>query len=186
MAMRIADEAWKGGKPHSAPRGMNPRGLKPSPAVSQRGPPMPMPHMMQPSPSPRHRGPPPPPPPHYMGPMAMGPPRMGYSPMGMPPMTPGYGRGSAKKPSPPSSTRRMEAMRAEPPKADPKKQQQQPPQHPGRIPKTVTPRTPAVRLGFDPHSSKKKRKLSLGEKVCVVYICSLILYRILLCYSTVV
>ena len=67
MAMRVADEAWKG-RPQSGPHGLNPRGIKPSPAASRggRGHPMPMPHMMQPSPSPHHRGPPPP---HYMGPM---------------------------------------------------------------------------------------------------------------------
>lgn len=165
MAMRIADEAWKGGT-HSAPRGLNPRGLKPSPVGAQRAPPLPPMHpMMQPSPSPHHhRGQPPPPPhPHYM----MGPP-MGYSPMGMPPaVTPAYGRGAtARGQAHPGSTRRNEAFKGEP-MVDPTRQQQ--PQYRqqqyGRTPKTVTPRTPGVRIGFDPHSSKKKRKLGPGEKV---------------------
>jgi hypothetical protein len=160
LAMRVADEAWKG-RPQSGPHGLNPRGIKPSPAASRggRGHPMPMPHMMQPGPSPHHRGPPPP---HYMGPM-MGrgppppPPPMRYSPMGMPPVTPGYVRGS--KHTMPRSGLRPEATKMEPPtKVDPKKQQ-------GGTPKTVTPRTPAVRQVFDPHSSKKKRKLRPGAKV---------------------
>lgn len=159
--MRIADETWKG-RPQSVPRGgMNPRGrgMKPSPPSSRgRGHPLPMPHMMQPSPSPRHRRPPPP---HYMGPM-MGrpPPPMGYSPMGMPPLTPGYTRGNNQMM--PSSGRRSEANKSEPPKPNPM-------QHQSGTSKTVTPRTPAVRLGFDPHSSKKKRKLRPGAKVSVIW-----------------
>ena len=152
FAMRIADEAWKGGKHAGPPRGMNPRGMAhPSPPGPHGGHPMPMPHMMQPSPSPHHHGPPPP---HYMGPM-MGHAHMGYSPMGMPPVTPGYVHGKQQM-MPPSGARRAEVTRSAP-KEDTKQK--------GRTPMANTPRTPAVRLGFDPHSSKKKRKLNPGAKV---------------------
>lgn len=120
--------------------------------------------MMHPSPRGPPPGPPPPghhgPPPHYMGhPMMMGPP-MGYSPMGMP-ITPGY-------PNPPPHMG--------PPGEPPHGMYPPPPGHPAASrhpgapppPKNVTPvaptpRTPAVRVQFDPQSSRKKRKLSPGE-----------------------
>ena len=102
--------------------------------------------MMQPSPSPHQRGPP-----AYMAQM-MGHPHMGYSPMAIHPVTPGYMHG---KPMPQSSGRRSDVSRS----ASYMKAQQQ------QTPTLTTPRTPGVRLGFDPHSSKKKRKLSPGEKV---------------------
>jgi hypothetical protein len=79
--------------------------------------------------------------------------------MNMPPVTPGYAHG--KQQMMPGGGRGMIAAKEEP-KVDLKKHQS------GLTPKSVTPRTPAVRLGFDPHSSKKKRKLGPGERVCFV------------------
>lgn len=148
IAMQIADDAWKG---KHAPRGMTPRGMRQaSPPGSHHGPQMAMhPHqMMQPSPPLHQRGPPPP---HYMGPM-MGHAHMGYSPMGMPPVTPGYVHGKQMMPS---AGRRPDASRSVP-YVGPRQQS---------TPMLTTPRTPLVRSRFDPHSSKKKRKLSPGEKV---------------------
>jgi hypothetical protein len=159
--MRVADEAWKQGR-GGAPRKPPAVPARRQPAKPPPGGHMPPPHIMHPSP----RGPPPPggphPPPHYMGhPMMMGPP-MGYSPMGMP-MTPaGY-------PNPPH-------MQGEPPHG----MYPPPPPPPGSLssasrntdttrppkhvtPMAATPKTPAVRVKFDPSTSRKKRKLSPGE-----------------------
>jgi hypothetical protein len=143
--MQIADDAWKG---KHAPRGMTPRPMPhPSPPGSHRARPQVAMHphqMMQPSPSPHQRGPPP----HYMGPM-MGHRHMGYSPMGMPPVTPGYVHGKQMMPSAASRS-------SAPQYVDPRQQS---------TPLLTTPRTPHTRSKFDPHSSKKKLKLSPGEKV---------------------
>lgn len=157
FAMRTADDAWKGKR---GPRPIHPLGA-PSPAPGGRPhhghPPMHMPPMIQPSPA--HRGGPRgpntgPPPPYGMAPYHMGPP-MGYSPMGMPPtVTPGYASG--KPPVGRKDVRRPGGLSAARGKFNPKQQS---------TPKLATPRTPAVRLGFDPHSSKKKRKLSHDSKV---------------------
>jgi hypothetical protein len=146
FAMRVADEAWKGQPggprkpPPSAPRPKMLQQPLPSPATARFPP-----HPMHPSP----RGPPPGYPTHYMHQgMMMGPPMggpmggMGYSPMGGP-MTPaGY--------YPP-----MHGMYPPPP-------HQRQPEQSAPLKRTSTPRTPAVRVEFDPASSRKKRKLSPG------------------------
>jgi hypothetical protein len=151
FAMRVADEAWKGQPggprkpPPSAPRPSMQQQSQPSPA-SARFPP----HTMHPSP----RGPPPGYPTHYMHQgLMMGPPMggpmtgMGYSPMGGP-MTPaGY--------YPPMSHGEMHGMYPPPPQQR-LAEQSAPPK------RTSAPRTPAVRVEFDPASSRKKRKLSPG------------------------
>lgn len=155
--MRAADEAWK-----SQPGGpRRPAPAAPRPSVQQQQPPQPSPatarfpsHTMQ-HPSPR--GPPQgyaPHPPHYMHQgLMMGPPMggpmagLGYSPMGGA-MTPGgyY---------PPMPHGDMHGMYPPPP-------QQRLEQSGGPPKRTLTPRTPAVRVKFDPASSRKKRKLSPG------------------------
>jgi hypothetical protein len=152
--MQIADDAWKG---KHAPRGMTPRPMRqPSPPGSHLAPPQVAMHphqMTQPSPSPHQRGLPP----HYMGPM-MGHPHMGYSPMGMPPVTPGYVHGKQMMPS--AGRRPDAASRSGAPQyVDPRQQS---------TPMLTTPRTPLTRSKFDPHSSKKKRKLSPGAKVSTI------------------
>mmetsp|Transcript_20195 Transcript_20195/g.29205 ORF Transcript_20195/g.29205 Transcript_20195/m.29205 type:complete len:873 (+) Transcript_20195:137-2755(+) len=90
---------------------------------------------------------------HYMGPPSthmMGPPpRVGYPPMSMHPSTPAH-----TNLRPPSgnfhSSERSKGPSSRPPY-----------DHRRGI---STPRTPAVRIGYDPHSSKRKRKLRLGAE----------------------
>eukprot|EP00540_Astrosyne_radiata_P022092 CAMPEP_0116867864 /NCGR_PEP_ID=MMETSP0418-20121206/26861_1 /TAXON_ID=1158023 /ORGANISM="Astrosyne radiata, Strain 13vi08-1A" /LENGTH=127 /DNA_ID=CAMNT_0004503737 /DNA_START=214 /DNA_END=594 /DNA_ORIENTATION=- len=76
----------------------------------------------------------------------MGPPpqHMGYSPMGMHPVTPAYNMPHSVKPLAVRSSSKRKTM--------------------AHQQVHVTPRTPAVRLGFDASSSKKKRKLRPGAK----------------------
>jgi len=170
FAMRSADDAWKGRHgppgPHG-PRNPNgpPRVLGPMPTHQTSGRPphsmgRPPPGHMPPSylqPSPHHpHGPPrgphhPPymgPPPHHM--MGPPPPHMGYnhgSPPGMPPVgTPGYAPTS--KPTPRTDERLRPGLSAARGKFNVPPQQQ--------TPVLATPRTPAVRRRFDPHSSKRK------------------------------
>lgn len=155
FAMRVADEAWKGkhGGQKLVPRK---RGVAPLPSPAHPPPhhghpnySMHHPHMMHGSPPPGH-GPPHRGMPghHYMTHMMMGPPHLGYSPMGMPPMTPSYMPG---KPSVRSSSKHVQ-----PPHVSERERH--------RTPVLATPRTAAIRLGFDPVSSKKKRKLRPGAK----------------------
>jgi len=148
-AMRVADEAWKG-KPPGIP--LSARKVPPHPGSARRHPtPSPMGpgsrlphHMMHTTP----RGPPPPPhhphhPPHYMGPPMM----MGYPPMGMP-MTPaGYHPHTAEAhgmypppPGPPPSSRKTK----------------------GAVTPAV-PKSPPVRIKFDPATSRKKRNAGEPE-----------------------
>lgn len=163
FAMRVADEAWKQGRA-GAPR-------KPSapPASASRHPPgksphMPPPHMMHPSP----RGPIPPhgPPPGHPHHLAYGmppymrghPPPHGYPHMGMPltpagyPQHPPHMHGEMYPPphhgGPHPGMRKGELKRPPPNSV---------------TPLSATPRTPGVRVKFDPASSRKKRKISLGQ-----------------------
>lgn len=168
FAMRVADEAWKQGragvprKPAApaASAGRHPPGK--SPSMSH----MPPPHMMHPSP----RGPmpphgPPPGHPHHisygMPPYMRGPPPPhGYPHMGMPPLTPaGYPQhpphmhGEMYPPPPhhggPHPSMRKGELKRPPPNSV--------------TPLMATPRTPGIRVQFDPASSRKKRKISLGQ-----------------------
>ena len=187
--MRVADEAWKGrGNP---PSRKAPPPPPPSQPHSRR-PPMPSPagrmpppqHMMHPSP----RGPPPmgrpylhPPPHHhphhYMGPpppQMMGHPSMGYSPMGMPmtpagyhhnPPPPHYRGPSADVPTqhgvyPPPPVSRHSSRNPQPHVA---LSGQSKSSIASTDPTVVTPKTPAVRAKFDPATSRKNRKLTLGQ-----------------------
>lgn len=159
LAMRSADEAWKGGR-------LDQQGGK---VGSMRNHPIQPPHSVSfPSPAPPHRmgmpgmppmmhhSPPPPgphgPPPHYMGPpMMMGHPHMGYSPMGMHPTPPPYPmHGTDRPPAESEMDRRRHAF---------------------HIPTPVlsTPRTTAIRKGFDPQSRKKKQKASKDEPVVAYF-----------------
>jgi len=86
--------------------------------------------------------------------MMMGPP-IGYSPMGMP-MTPaGY------PPHHPGEPPRG----MYPPPPQPPSSRKNAPLAPKSVvtPNVPTPKTPAVRIQFDPATSRKKRKLSTGE-----------------------
>lgn len=163
FAMRIADEAWKGGSKNS--RVVNPGGVpQPSPP-SHRGPqPMTMashalqPSPMQANPSPRQTGPMP----HYMGAM-MGYPHMAYSAMGLPTVNPGFLRGAQQV---------MPSVFRQPDAPPPQHQQQSAAAYPGMDPRQqqstpmlATPKTPRARSSYDPHSSKKKRKLRPGAEV---------------------
>jgi len=109
LAMKVAEQAWKGPQQSSARKmpvarpavhGMRPM---PSPVATPGGRmPMAMSHMMHPSPSGHHSGHPY----HYNRPMMMGHPHMGYSPMGMHPhVSPsGYGMYPPHHPPPPTSS----------------------------------------------------------------------------------
>lgn len=166
FAMRVADEAWKGKAP-GPPGNSGQKPAPPHPSSASRRRPIPSPmgpgrlgppphHMMHATP----RGPPPHhhpshhhPHPHYMGHphMMMGPP-IGYSPMGMP-MTPaGY---------PPHPD--AHGMYPPPPGPPPSSRKHAPLAPKSVTPAMTTPRTPAVRIQFDPATSRKKRKLSSGE-----------------------
>lgn len=172
LAMRTADEAWKGGRQE---RGglRNPaipsHGIVPMPSPAQpprhrMGHQMGMPPMgLHPSPGPQHRGPPPPPA-QYMHPaMMMGHPHMGYSPMDVPPPPATPVQYSSSKPHmPPHSDARHPGAPSSGQHSMHMQQQKQLLPHSGQM--VSTPRTPAIRLGFDPHSSKKKRKLGRGSK----------------------
>jgi hypothetical protein len=185
--MRVADEAWKGRSnppsrksPHAPPPPPQPHRRLPIPSPSGRMPPPQ--NMMHPSP----RGPPPMgrpyshppphphhrPPHHYMGPPPppmMGHPQMGYSPMGMP-MTPaGY------RHNPPPPHYRGPPMEGPPPhgmyppphgsRSSSSRTMQPPLKHSAATinPTVVTPKTPAVRVKFDPATSRKNRKLNPGQ-----------------------
>lgn len=171
FAMRIADEAWKGGAKSS--RVVNPGGMpQPSPP-SHRGPrPMTMasralqPSPMQANQSPRQTGSMP----HYMGAM-MGYPHMAYSAMGMPTINPGFMRGAQHMM--PSILRQQDAPQqrqsaAAYPGMDPMQYQS--------TPMLITPKTSRARSSYDPHSSKKKRKLRPGAEVCVACNCHRLLF----------
>jgi len=170
FAMRTADDAWKGRHgppgPHG-PRNPNgpPRVLGPMPTHQTPGRPphnmggRPPPGHMPPSylqPSPHHTHGPPRGPHHpYMGPpphamMGPPPPHMNYnhgSPPGMPPVgTPGYAPTS--KPTPRTDEQLRPGLSSARGKFSAPPQQQ--------TPVLSTPRTPAVRRRFDPHSSKRK------------------------------
>lgn len=159
FAMRVADEAWKGQPGGPGKPGGPPSVRRPPPVPSPGGARLPHPHMMHPSP----RGPPPPgshhPPPHYMHQgMMMGPPmgHMGYSPMGIP-MTPaGYPHPQHMAQGEPHHSMYP------PPPGNPSAHRPTEVHPPPKITPTATPRTPAVRVRFDPASSRKKRKLSPG------------------------
>ena len=172
-ALRISDERWKSGSGSS--------GRKAPPPPPHRRPPIPSPvigmppphHMMHPSP----RGPPPqgshgyprPPPPHrhYMGPPppmighGHSHPHMGYPPMGMP-VTPGYHgpphRLSSGEGLPHSMYRPPHSSR--PPSAG--KPMPTPTMKDHSKNTAVSPRTPGVRIQFDPATSRKKRKVTPG------------------------
>jgi len=158
-----------------------------SPVVGIPQPPHHHHHMMHSSP----RGPPPPPPPqgshgytrhppppphrHYLGPpppnFGHGHPHhhhMGYPPMGIP-VTPGFHgpphhripRGERLHhgmypPLPPCSNRRHPSSSGR--TTLPKINQDNPKST------TISPRTPGVRIKFDPATSRKKRKMTLGEE----------------------
>jgi len=148
IAMRVADETWKG--KHGPPPNLTPRHnpMQSPPQTGHRHPPHVLhPHsIVHPSPSVHGRGHPP----QYMPPHYMGAP-MGYSPMGGPHGTPNYMRGK------PVMRIRHSGGRPTP----------QPPSYaearkPRLEPTPKTPRTPAIRLAYDPKTSKKKRKLPLG------------------------
>ncbi len=162
--MRVADEAWKQG------RAGVPRKPAAPAAAAGRHPPskspplnhMPPPHMMHPSPRgpPLSHGPPPGHPHHHpygMPYMRGPPPPHGYPHMGMPPMTPaGYPlphmHGEMYPPPHPGhhpSSQRKADLKRPPPNYI--------------TPVAATPRTPGIRVQFDPASSRKKRKISLGQ-----------------------
>ncbi|CAJ1968700.1 unnamed protein product [Cylindrotheca closterium] len=157
FAMRVADEAWKGkppGLPLSARKGNpypNPGRRYPTPSPMGAGR---MPHhMMHPG------GPPRGPPshqhqhhhhhhPHYMGPPMM----MGYPPMGMP-MTPvGYHPHSE-----------AHGMYPPPPGPPPPSSRKTPGQKSVATPASAEPKSPPVRIKFDPATSRKKRNTKAGE-----------------------
>lgn len=145
--MRVADEAWKG--KHAPPLSTAPLRQAQSPSQASRQPP---PHalnphpMMRPSPSGHSRGPPS----HYMPSHYMAPP-IGYSPMGAPHGTPKYMHGKLMMHGRHSDGRPTSHP---PPYTDPRQ--------PRMAGTPKTPKTPAVRLSFDPNTSKKKRKLQPG------------------------
>ncbi len=142
MAMRSSHDAWKHGMNHGVRSVMPPPGtVFPSPAsrIGQH-PPIGLYSMISPPPGGMRPGSVPP---HFMGrsQMIMAP--VGYSPIGMQPVTPAYQRPGRDKSFPPT------------PHFEQKVRTQQKPS-----PKMCTPKNPAARKGFDPHSSKKKN----GEK----------------------
>lgn len=167
FAMRTADDAWKQGRHGPRTGGVPPHVIGTLPQNVQgrhsmqgrRPPPGHMNSYLQPSPGQPRHGPPRAPHHSYMAPpphSMMGPPHMGYSPMGMPPAgTPGYAPTS--RPNPRMEERRPGGLSAARSKFNAAHQ---------RTPIPVTPRTPAVRRRFDPYSSKQKRRLSPGSKVC--------------------
>jgi hypothetical protein len=148
IAMRAAEEAWKGPSSHRKPpsRPVVPPVSTPSSARQPMG------GMMRPSPTdPRsassmasmvaH--------PHYMGRSYMShmaP--MGFSPMAVPPVTPVYA-GSASRHRAPSRVQPFTA---------PTTVVQGTKRVANKITPSVPPRTPAVRVVFDPAYSRKKRK----------------------------
>jgi hypothetical protein len=127
----------------------------PSPARGRLPPPQ---HMMHPSP----RGPPPSGGPHHHHYMMMGPPMgpMGFSPMGMQ-MTPA---GYSNQPHMPQGEHHPHGMYPPPPGHPGMSRAQQPSRPQKKVAPKVTPRTPGVRVQFDPASSRKKRKLSSGAQ----------------------
>eukprot|EP00934_Nitzschia_sp_Nitz4_P002293 Nitzschia sp. Nitz4//scaffold291_size36643//13547//16546//NITZ4_007763-RA/size36643-augustus-gene-0.0-mRNA-1//1//CDS//3329546127//2293//frame0 len=164
LAMRLADETWKSGPAGGARKqSTNPAVARRPPAKSPAVGHLPPPHMMHPSPRgpPVHHGPPP----HYPGmpPYYRAPHPGAYPPhMGIP-MTPGYphhlppphmqgesphGIYPPMPPGPPSSANRRSTKRPAPPAV---------------TPAASTPKTPGVRVQFDPASSRKKRKISPGQ-----------------------
>jgi len=159
LAMRTADEAWKGGHLEQQNRtGPGNPAIPPhpvtmsSPAAQQphrpMGHPVVVPPMMHPN-SGLHNCPSPYAPPNMM----MGHAPMGYSPMIPQPTTPAY---SSTKPTNYSSGRRSGSSGYS-------RSTQMANMKPFK-PSISTPRTPAFRLGFDPHSSKKKRKMGPGKE----------------------
>ena len=171
FAMRVADEAWKGRVPHggkkpppsTAPAASAAPGRRP-PSPGRLHPPPPPHHMTRPS----NRGPPPsgphpyymPPPQHYMHhhPPGHSPPGM----MGIPitpagyPYPPHMPPGDAPPPGiyhPPPPVPRSAPRKA--PQARKSK---------AVTPVAPTPKTPAVRVKFDPAASRKKRGVSHDGK----------------------
>ena len=57
----------------------------------------------------------------------------------------------------------MDTLRAPPPAVTPKTVAKREDDGSGAVQKASTPRTPGIRLGYDPYSSKRKRKLSPGQ-----------------------
>jgi len=153
FAMRVADEAWKGKPPPGVP--VSARKGQPYPNSGRRHPtPSPMgagrmPHHMMHStprgPHSHHH-----PPPHYMGPPMM----MGYPPMGMP-MTPaGYHH--------PHHPAEAHGMYPPPPGPPPSSSRKMGPKS-VVTPASAVPKSPPVRIKFDPATSRKKRNTKSGE-----------------------
>jgi hypothetical protein len=164
VAMRLADEAWKGRVPHGAKKPAAPASLSSRRPPSPSRMPPPGHHMTHPSP----RGPHPPPGahphPYYMHPHYMHPPPSGHSSnmMGIPITPAGY-------PYPPH----MQPGEALPhgmyhphPPPVPHSRKPAPPRQSTTVTPSAasTPRTPGVRVKFDPATSRKKRKLSPDGK----------------------
>ena len=146
IAMRAAEEAWKGQTGPRKPPGHLPLGpSSTTPVASRRH----LPSTMRPSPDPRSASSQLVPRPHYMGSSYMHHQRsqkFNYSPMGLKPVTPGFS-GAVSRQRPPSAPSTDRALPVHGTKRSANK-----------ITPSVPPRTPAVRLEFDPSSSRKRRK----------------------------
>lgn len=143
--MRAAEEAWKSQTTARKPPSLPPAPPSSTPVTSRRPP---MSGMMRPSPDPRAAGAHIVPRPHYMGSSYMQhPPKMSFSPMGVQPVTPRY----------PGAIQGRHVRPNAPPTA-PQQTSHGTKRAATKITPSVPPRTPAVRLDFDPSSSRKKRK----------------------------
>ena len=142
IAMRAAQEAWKGQAGPRKPPGHLPLGPSSTTPVASR---RPVPSMVRPSPDPRSAASELAPRPRYLGPSYMQhhhAPNLSYSPMGVPPVTPGYS-GVISRKRPPSVPLTNPTL---------------PKRSSNKDTPSIPPRTPAVRLEFDPSSSRKRRK----------------------------
>ena len=170
FAMRVADEAWKGksagtgpirSKPVPTPSSSSKRSA-PSPMTASKSGRLSRPPMLHSTPrgAPHPRAgapppPPPPPPPHYMG-HFMGPP-IGFSPMGLPITPAGYPphhRGEHRPPPgyypiPPPQSNIASSRTKNAPLA--------PKVTPAPVP---TPKTPAVRIKYEPKRASNEPSLS--------------------------
>lgn len=158
IAMRAAEEAWKGPSGSRKPPG-HPQMPPASTPISSHRPPAQ--GMMRASPDPRSSTSQIAPRPHYMGQSFVHhPPKMSFSPLGV--VTPGY----------PSSSHaaQRKSLSAAPPSVPEPATVQGTKRPVSKITPSAPPRTPAVRLVFDPSTSRKRRKKgSEGEEATFPY-----------------
>ena len=144
MAMRSSHDAWKHGLNHNMRNVVAHHGNvfpSPAPRMGQHPPHLGLYSMISPPPGNIRPGHVPPPPPHFMGRNQMIFAPVGYSPMGMQPVTPGYSTGAAQqriveKSIPPTPHFQQRSKKIS----------------------STTPKNPAARKGFNPHSIKKNGK----------------------------